>query len=181
METIFTISPFIIMAAFVFVFIESTYADSFSRRPFLRGIPVFKRVIDAGRLDKLFFNDKQLDTTEGVIRYLEDKTIFFRTDNDQPGFPNMTLIPVRATGIITGLNKLAVTGRIPVAIVVLFFCFASLPVLALIRDGSSPAILFLAGVLFLFGYGYTTQRKKLTRMIDTLEMLLLNDPWQDQT
>jgi hypothetical protein len=172
MEIIFSLSPFIIIASFIFAFIESTYTEAFSRRTFLRGIPVFKRKFDATNLNRFFAKKDMLETQEGVIKYLEEKIVFFRTDNDRPAFPNMTIIPVRATGALNENNELTVTGRIPLAVVTLFLCFATLPILALVRDGSSPAILFLAGVLFLFGYGYTTQRKKLISMINTFELNL---------
>ena len=173
MGIIFSTMPIVIVLSMLYSIIESLYFESLSKFRFLLGIPVFKRLIDAGKIETHISIDKKIDTTDGLIRILADNKLYFRTHDDKPSFPKQTIIPIRIIGTLTETNQINIIGRIPIGITIFLLCFTVLPVTALIRDGISPAIVFLIAVWTFFGVSYFKEKRKLDNMIWELEQIII--------
>jgi hypothetical protein len=176
MDYFFTIGTIVLALSFLFSLLETAVFGFFSEFSFKTGVPVFYRKIDSIKINNAVFTGKNLEASVGVYRFSANRKICFRTYGFQDDLRHFELLPIRATGTLQENNQLKIVGRIPVGATMIFLSFTIICVAAILRDGMSPVIFFLAIIWLIFGYSIHKEQRKMDQMVWELEQIMKAHP-----
>jgi hypothetical protein len=175
MDSFMNIIVIILIVAFIYSFIEIFFMGFFSKFTFKFGIPVLFRKMKLLNIGNNLYNNKTIETTDGLIRFGKDQKIYFRSHGYFFNSKTYAPFPLRAIATLSKYGELNIIARLPISASIIVIAFSIASFAAIITDGISPTLFFILLIWILFFRSYIIEKSRIENMIFELEQVITDN------